>query len=50
MKGRGIGDCGGSQHYVWDGTEFRLVAVEEMGECRGVVDFISVWRARVVER
>jgi hypothetical protein len=50
MKGRGIGDCGGKQHYVWDGTQFRLVAIETMGECRGVIDFISVWRARVVER
>src|SRR6185312_4183439 len=48
MKGRGIGDCGGMQHYVWDGSEFRLVAVEEMTECRGVIDFISVWRAVVV--
>ena len=50
MKGRGIGDCGGTQHYVWDGSEFRLAAVEEMTECRGVIDFISVWRAKVVER
>ena len=50
MKGRGIGDCGGMQHYVWDGSEFRLVAVEEMTECRGVIDFISVWRAKVVKR
>jgi hypothetical protein len=50
MKGRGIGDCGGREHYVWDGSQFRLVAVEEMGECRGVIDFISVWRAKVVER
>jgi hypothetical protein len=50
FKGRGIGDCGGRQHYVWDGTQFVLVAVEEMDDCRGVVDFISVWRAKVVER
>ena len=50
MKGRGIGDCGGHQHYVWDGAQFRLVAIETMGECRGVIDFISVWRAKVVER
>jgi len=50
MKGRGIGDCGGREHYVWDGTQFRLVAIETMGECRGVIDFISVWRARVIDR
>lgn len=50
MKGRGIGDCGGRQHYVWDGYQFRRVALEEMDDCRGVIDFISTWRARVVER
>lgn len=49
MKGRGIGDCGARQQYVWDGSQFRVVKIEEMGECRGVIDFISVWRARVVE-
>jgi hypothetical protein len=50
FKGRGIGDCGGRQHYAWDGMQFRLVGVETMDDCRGVVDFISVWRAQVVER
>jgi hypothetical protein len=50
MKGRGIGDCGGRQQYVWDGEIFRLVRVEEMDDCRGVIDFITLWRARVVER
>ena len=50
MKGRGIGDCGGRQHYVWDGAQFRVVAIETMGECRGAIDFISVWRAKVIER
>lgn len=48
MKGRGHADCGGRQHYVWDGARFRLVGDEEMSECREVYDFISVWRARVV--
>jgi hypothetical protein len=50
MKGRGIGDCGGRQQYVWDGETFRLVRVEEMDDCRGVIDFITLWRARIVER
>lgn len=50
FKGRGIGDCGSRQRYVWDGEMFRLVGVEEMDDCRGVSDFISVWRARVVDR
>jgi hypothetical protein len=50
FKGRGIGDCGGRQQYVWDGEGFSRVAMEEMDDCRGVIDFISVWRARVTER
>ena len=50
FKGRGIGDCGGRQQYVWDGARFRLVELTEMDDCRGVVDFITIWRARVAER
>ncbi|HEU5482912.1 MAG TPA: DUF1176 domain-containing protein [Sphingomicrobium sp.] len=50
MKGRGIGDCGGRQQYVWDGERFRRVRVEEMDDCRGVIDFITLWRARVIDR
>jgi hypothetical protein len=50
FKGRGIGDCGGRQQYVWDGERFSRVEMEEMDDCRGVVDFITIWRARVVER
>jgi hypothetical protein len=44
-KGRGLGDCGGSQDYVWDGTMFRLVEAKLMGECRGSTDWLTVWRA-----
>lgn len=47
MKGRGLGDCGSGQDYVWDGTRFRLVEQTEMGECRGSVDYIRTWRATV---
>jgi hypothetical protein len=47
-KGRGLGDCGEGREWAWDGARFRLVAQEEMGECRGSVDYISTWRARVV--
>lgn len=50
FKSRGIGDCGGRQQYVWDGERFRLIQVSAMDDCRGVIDFITVWRARVVER
>jgi hypothetical protein len=47
-KGRGLGDCGTSREYAWDGARFRLVEQAEMGECRGSVDYITTWRARVI--
>lgn len=47
MKGRGLGDCGSGQDYVWDGARFRLVEQTEMGECRGATDYITTWRATV---
>lgn len=46
-KGRGLGDCGVSQRFVWDGTRLRLVEQAEMSECRGNPDFIRTWTARV---
>jgi Protein of unknown function (DUF1176) len=49
-KGRGLGDCGTSSSYAWDGRSFRLVEQAEMGECRGSVDYITTWRAKVVRR
>ena len=48
-KGRGLGDCGGSQAYVWDGTRFRLIEARAMGECRGAWQWIRVWTAQVSE-
>lgn len=47
-KSRGLGDCGISQSFVWDGAKFRLSEQSEMGECRGSSDYITTWRARVV--
>ena len=47
-KGRGLGDCGTTSTYAWDGRRFRLVEQATMGECRGSIDYITVWRARVV--
>jgi hypothetical protein len=47
-KGRGLGDCATVQHYVWDGTRFRLVEQSEMSECRGSTDYIRTWHARVI--
>lgn len=46
-KGRGLGDCGTSQEYAWDGSRFRLTLQTDMGECRGSVDYITTWRATV---
>jgi hypothetical protein len=47
-KGRGLGDCGSHQSFVWDGTRFRLSRQADMGECRGNIDYIETWRAKVV--
>jgi hypothetical protein len=49
-KGRGIADCGTTSEYAWDGTRFRLVEQAEMRECRGSVDYITTWRAKVVRK
>ena len=49
-KGRGLGDCGTTSEYAWDGRAFRLVAQAEMGECRGSTDYITTWRARLVRK
>ena len=47
-KGRGLGDCGSHQSFVWDGTRFRLSEQADMGECRGNIDYITTWRTKVV--
>lgn len=44
-KGRGIGDCGASESYVWDGTMFRLIESRAMHVCRGASDWIRLWTA-----
>lgn len=49
-KGRGIGDCGSSESYVWDGAMFRLVEQRAMSECRGSVNWLTVWRATAVAK
>lgn len=46
-KIRGIGDCGGSEQYVWDGQGFRLTAARDLEVCRGAMDWLTVWRADV---
>jgi hypothetical protein len=49
-KARGLGDCGTTNAYAWDGRAFRLVEQADMDECRGSRDFITTWRATVVRR
>lgn len=49
-KGRGLGDCGSAETYVWDGRRFRLTYQIAMAECRGVLDWIPIWRADVKRR
>lgn len=44
-KGRGLGDCGTSAAYAWDGERFRLVRQDEMSECRGTLEQLTTWRA-----
>ena len=44
-KGRGLGDCGSAENYVWDGERFRLIDASAMNECRGAYDWITIWRA-----
>jgi hypothetical protein len=46
-KGRGLGDCGSSDSYVWDGSSFRLKGATRMRECRGSLEWIPIWRAEV---
>ena len=46
-KGRGLGDCGSSQSYVWDGASFRLIEEMSMPVCRGVWQWPTTWRANV---
>lgn len=46
-KGRGLGDCGQAESYVWDGSVFRLVEARAMNECRGIAEWPIVWRARI---
>jgi hypothetical protein len=43
-KGRGMGDCGGTDAWVWDGKAFRLIYRDRMDECRGSGHRITLWR------
>ncbi|RZJ01648.1 MAG: DUF1176 domain-containing protein [Brevundimonas sp.] len=47
-KGRGIGDCGTSQTWVWTGRRFELELEDSMGHCAGVAPdyWPTTWRTR----
>jgi hypothetical protein len=45
-KGRGLGDCGSAENYIWDGEMFRLMDASAMPECRGAYDWITTWQAK----
>ena len=48
-KGRGLGDCGTGEEWLWDGTRFRLVQLKMMVHCRGIPyeDWPILYRAAV---
>jgi hypothetical protein len=48
-KGRGLGDCGTGEEWVWDGKAFRLVLLKMMVHCRGIPydDWPVLYRATV---
>lgn len=46
-KGRGLGDCGNAESYVWDGAQFRLISAFAMAQCRGSMDWMKLWHAEV---
>jgi Protein of unknown function (DUF1176) len=46
-KGRGLGDCGHAESYVWDGVQFRLISAYGLDQCRGALDWLTLWQAEV---
>lgn len=46
-KGRGLGDCGNSETYMWDGVMFRLTSAFGMEQCRGSMEWMKLWHAEV---
>jgi hypothetical protein len=37
-KGRGLGDCGSAEDWVFDGQTFQLVLLRSMPHCKGITD------------
>ncbi|MET0868435.1 MAG: DUF1176 domain-containing protein [Pseudorhodoplanes sp.] len=48
-KGRGLGDCGTNEDWVFDGKSFRLAELRMMSECKGALseDWPVLYRAEV---
>ena len=44
-KARGPGDCGNAASYLWDGEKFRLISAQGMDQCRGSLDWLTLWQA-----
>jgi len=47
-RGRGLGDCGVIQTWVWTGARFALTEEKVMGECWGIpsAEWPTTWRTR----
>lgn len=44
-KSRGPGDCGNAASYLWDGEQFLLISAQSMEQCRGSLDWQTLWKA-----
>jgi hypothetical protein len=44
-KGRGLGDCGTNQSWVWDGTRFRMTYYNGLDQCRLSGNWLTRYRA-----
>ncbi|MEI9927424.1 MAG: DUF1176 domain-containing protein [Sphingomonas sp.] len=49
-KGRGLGDCGASERWVWDGARFRLIEALHLDTCRGSIHWLTIFRAQPLYR
>lgn len=49
-KGRGLGDCGVDQSWVWDGTRFRMTRYDGLDACRLSGEWLTRYRALPVYR
>ena len=47
-KGRGLGDCGENQNWVWDGSRFRMTHYDGLQACRMSGSWLTHYRAEPV--